>query len=93
MDGGRVLVQLDFDLPMDQTVTPLNTIWDLIIDGTDTEVELQAWSLATRLELRTPVATTGANPMTIELLEESEGLHSTTGANVLPFGPMTVAED
>lgn len=92
-DAGRVLVSLGFDLPMDQTVTPENNVWELIIDGTPTAIELQEWDTPTRLDLRTALATTGVNPMTIELLLESEGLHSATGQNVLPFDPMTVVED
>lgn len=92
-DAGRVLISMEFDLPMDQTVTPLNNVWNLIIDGTPTAIELQSWDSQFLLELRTAVATTGADPMTIELLTESEGLHSVTGQNVLPFGPMTVVED
>ena len=88
-----MLLELTFDLPMDQTVTPDNAVWDLIIDGVSEVIELQAWTDALHLEIQTEVAVTGVDPITLELLVESEGLHTVTGVNVLPFDPVTVPED
>ena len=91
--GGRLVIDLTFDLPMNQTVTPLDNVWLVDNDGDVEPIDVQVWLSSMTLQISTGLGITGGAPVNVSLLTESEGLHSVTGQNVLPIGPLLMPPD